>query len=133
MIYIFKMTSGEDVMGKIETNLLPEDEYYNIIDPMTVIGMRDETTAGLRLRDTLLLGVDNVLTVHVEHVLSYYQPSPQLAEYYEVASKYAKKYTRPAIQEQIIYATKEMEQEYDEQNIDQLGEMLRKFSGSSIH
>ena len=35
-VYVFKLTTGEDIIGVVENSLYTKDEYYNIIDPMYI-------------------------------------------------------------------------------------------------
>ncbi len=134
-VYVFKLTTGDDIIGVLENSPLTNDEYYNIIDPMNIVGARDDSgSMGMRLRDTLLLGSDNMLTIGNKNVLTYYEPIPQLANYYKRAYEYAKRFTKPIITEQIEMATKELEQDIleEEEQSEKLVDVLRRMSGSTL-
>lgn len=135
-VYIFKLTSGEDIIGMVENAVLPNEEYYNIIDPMNIVGARDESgSAGMRLRSTLLLSNEDTLTIAGKHVLSYYKPVTQLAQYYQKAAEYAKRYTKPMIHDQIEVAIKEIEHDFaeEEKEAERLGDIWKRIIGTTLH
>ena len=134
-VYVFKLTTGEDIVGVVENSLLTNDEYYNIIDPMTIVGARDENGAvSMRLRDTTLLSDDDMLTIHSKYVVTYYKPMLQFATYYSKAVDYAKKYTKPTIINQIEESIKDLEKDIveEEEHAKRLGDILRKITGSTL-
>lgn len=135
MIYIFKLTTGEDIIGVLENSPLTTDEYYNIIDPMTIVGARDDAgSTGMRLRDTLMLAETDILTLANKNVMTFYPPVTQLARYYQKASEYARRFTRPMILEQIEVAISELERDIADEELEssKLGDILRKITGSTL-
>lgn len=102
--YILKLTTGEEIMGKVDIE--SSDEYYNVVDPMLVVGSRDIYGEGaMKLRDALLLSDDAMLSIPSKHVILYYEPMLALQQYYDVAVDYSSKYTKPEISKQINDAT----------------------------
>ena len=134
-VYVFKLTNGDDVIGFVESPVLPNEEFYNIVDPMSIVGGRDETgSMGMRLCSTLLLGSEDVLTIAGRHVVTYYKPIPQLAEYYQRAAEYAKRFTKPVIYEQIELAIKDINRDLeDEQDAKQIGDLINTIIKSTLH
>lgn len=134
-VYVFKLTTGEDIIGVVENSLLPNDEYYNIIDPMYIVGARDESgSMGMRLRDATLLSEDNMFTIANKYVVTYYKPVPQFANYYLKAAEYARKYTKPMIMNQIEESVKDIERDMaeEEEHAQQIGDILRRITGSTL-
>ena len=138
-VYVFKLTNGDDVIGFMENPVLPNQEFYNIVDPMNIVGARDEGgSMGMRLRSTLLLGSEDVLTIAGRHVVTYYKPIPQLADYYQRAAEYAKRFTKPVIHEQIELAINDINRdledaETDEQDAKQIGDLINTIIKSTLH
>lgn len=138
-VYVFKLTNGDDVIGSVEGSVLPNEEFYNIVDPMTIVGARDEAgLMGMRLRATLLLGSEDVLTIAGKHVITYYKPIPQLAEYYQRATEYATKFTRPLIHEQIELAIREInrdlkEEEEIQEEAESIGDIVSRIVKTTLH
>lgn len=133
-IYILKLSSGEDIIGQVDTDLLTYNGFCNIITPMTIVGVRDEDGHGMRLRDTTMLSKDGALTIHSSAVISFYEPSDTMVEYYKSAVLFAMKYTRAAIDEQIKMAVKDLEQSMQEEQdvAEKLTNLLLRNSRSTL-
>lgn len=134
-VYVFKLTTGEDIIGVVENSPLSNDEYYNIIEPMYIVGSREESgSMGMRLRDATLLSEDNLFTIANKYVTTYYKPVPQFAKYYLKAAEYARKYTKPMIIGQIEESIKEIERDManEEEHAERIGDILRRITGSTL-
>lgn len=108
MITVFKLSNGEDMIGDVEEPLTSV-EFYNIINPMLIVGARDVYGEGtMKLRDALLLSDEGMMTIPSKHVITYYKPSIAMAAYYTQAVAYSTKCTRPEIAKQIDEATQDL-------------------------
>jgi hypothetical protein len=109
MIKIFKLTNGNEIIGEVSDEELTSNEFYNIMNPMLIIGADDDYGyGGMRLRDALLLSDEELLTVPVKHCIMFYNPSKVFREYYEVASVHYRSNTKKDIEEQIREATADL-------------------------
>lgn len=133
-IYILKLSTGEEIMGQVEDNLLTHSGFCNIITPMTIVGIRDDDGHGMRLRDTTMLSNDGMLTIHSSAVIGFYEPSDTMVDYYKSAVSFAMKYTRMAIDEQIKMAVKDLEQSMQEEQdaAEKLTKLLLSNSRSTL-
>ncbi len=119
MIKIFKLTNGNEIIGEITDEELTLNEYYNIINPMLIIGADDDYGyGGMRLRDALLLSDDDFMTIPAKHCMMYYSPSRVFVEYYQLANKHYKTNTKRDIEQQIKEATTELGQYMNDRTVD---------------
>lgn len=105
MIKIFKLTNGNEIIGDISEEELTSNEYYNIVNPMLIVGDEDYGYGGMRLRDALLLSDEDMLTIPAKHCIMYYNPSKVFSEYYELARVHYRINTKKDIEQQIREAT----------------------------
>lgn len=106
MIRIFKLTNGNEIIGEITEEELTSNEYYNIVNPMLIVGADDDYGyGGMRLRDALLLSDEDILTVPAKHCIMYYTPSKVFTNYYELARVHYRTNTKKDIEQQIREAT----------------------------
>ena len=109
MIKIFKLTNGNEIIGKITEEELTSNEYYNIVNPMLIVGGDDEYGyGGMRLRDALLLSDEDFLSVPAKHCIMYYNPSKVFSDYYELARVHYRANTKKDIEQQIREATQDL-------------------------
>lgn len=106
MIYVFKMISGQDVVGRVSSENDFSAGYFEVMDPMEI----DKTPEGMKLRDMLMLGTSDRLIFKVPQVITYYRPSDTLVDYYNKAVVYSKNFTKPAIEQQIRMASTDLEE-----------------------
>lgn len=135
MIVVFKIITGEEIIGKL--NCETDEEFdalenYELIDPMWIV----PTEAGsMKLRDACMLSENQGLIFVPECIITCYKPTINLINYYNKASTYSAEFTRDSIASQIDIATYELEQMMrDEKDYaDKMSEIIRKFSGSKLH
>lgn len=109
MIKIFKLTNGNEIIGEITEEELSNNEFYNIMNPMLIIGADDDYGhGGMRLRDALLLSDEELLTVPAKHCIMFYNPSKVFRDYYELARIHYRTNTKKEIEEQIQEATADL-------------------------
>lgn len=108
MIYIFKLSTGEEVIGSMDYKPYTYD-YFNIDNPMQIVG--GITDSALRLRNMLLLSCETMISIPAKHVITSYDPSQAVVDYYEKAVKYHDYYTKKDIDLQIKQASKLLESE----------------------
>lgn len=133
MIVIFKLTTGEEVIGRTLSD--PKDEWINIEDPMYIVGVReDDRVSGLRLRDAVMLSSDTFLTIPSKHIITWYEPNSMLTSYYNKAIVYNTTYVRPSIDTHIHYAIEDMDERMvsEEKAAKILTEMLLKAANTSL-
>lgn len=135
MITVFKLISGEEIIGKVECETDEEFnalEQYELIDPMWIV----PTEAGsMKLRDAVMLSENSALIFVPECIITCYKPSISLVNYYNKASEYSTQYTREMINNQIDLATYELDQMIrdEKEYASKMGEVLRKITGSKLH
>lgn len=107
MITIFKLINGEEIIGDVEGST---DAYYNVSDPMSIIGIREDSpfNSGLRLRNTLVLSEEEFISVPLKSVVIQYKPSKPMCEYYLASVQYNKMYVNPEVNKQIVNSAKEL-------------------------
>lgn len=134
MITILRLTTGEDLIGEIEEDWTQEDEYCNLVHPMVIVSARDETGGAMKLRDFFLLSEETLLSVPMEFILTWYEPTHTLQEYYKKASYYSRTFTKVMVDEQIRYATQELEEMIAEESKEatKLTDILMKATGSRL-
>lgn len=135
MIRIFKLVTGEEIIGEIDDNLLTNTNYYRILNPMSILNVRDDYGyAGMRLRDIFIISSEEYFTVKADHVVSHYAPTDNMITYYQTTSHYSNTYTKPVIDEQIKSATAEMERNIEDEkdSLREYTEQLLRASGSTL-
>lgn len=126
MIYIFKIISGEEYIGKLDAAPYNNMEYYNITLPMAVVdGIDEYGGVTMKLRDAMLLSDDNILTIPNKMMIAYYPASKIMVEYYGKAVLYAKEYTKKKVEKQIKEATSMLNDAMAETAMDRILRELR--------
>jgi hypothetical protein len=135
MIIVFKILTGEEIIGVLDCNTdeeFEELESYDLIDPMWIVPGERGT---LKLRDALMLGENETLIFIPETIITCYKPSKSLVNYYSRAIDYSKNFVRKEIDEQINTATGEMEDilREESQGIAKLANALLKIPSTKLH
>lgn len=133
MITIFKLTTGEEVIGRTFSDMT--DEWINIEDPMYIVGLREEDRVlGLRLRDAVMLGSDTLMSLPAKYIIATYEPNDMLIAYYNKAIVYNTTYARPSIGMHIQYAIEDIEERMkaEETAAKVLTDMLLKAANTSL-
>ena len=82
MIICLKLIDGSELVGVIEA--IPEKgEDFNIETPAYIIEVRTNTTVGVRLSPFMFHSDNSLFTFKDKHVITYCNPTANLAEYYE--------------------------------------------------
>jgi hypothetical protein len=135
MIYVFKLISGEEIIGAFESDdeLSKNDvEYYNIATPMVIIDEYDEFgSATMKLRDAMLLSDEELMSLPSKTVMTYYPVSKIMADYYEKAVVFAKQYTKKKINRQIKDASDQLDEHMSEKSIEKVLRELRLRTANS--
>lgn len=135
MITVFKLISGEEIIGRLECETDEEFnslDQYELIDPMWIV----PTDGGaMKLRDAAMLSENSALIFVPECIITCYKPSVSLINYYNKASEYSTQYTRESIANQIDLATYELDQMIrdEKEYAAKMGDILRKMTGSKLH
>lgn len=116
MITILRLTTGEEIIGEIENELLTKNEYYNILNPMLIVSSREDDGGAMKLRDYFLLSDEEVLSLPARQVLAEYTPTYTMQEYYKKASYYQRNYIKILVDEQIRVATTELDNMISQEN-----------------
>ena len=109
MITILRLTTGEEIIGEIENDLLTNNEYYNILNPMLIVSSKEDYGGAMKLRDYFLLSDEELLSLPAKQVVVEYAPTYTMQEYYKKASYYQRTYTKIIVDEQIRVATTELD------------------------
>lgn len=136
MILIFKLTTGNDIMGDVQIDCdhledLDYNPYITIKDPMSI----ESDIEGLRLRDCLILSDQNTLVFRTQNILTYYKPFDNMVKYYKKAVKHSKKHTRPTAKDYILNAAAEVDppaKAFDEEQTARLTAALLKAAGTKL-
>jgi len=124
MIYIFKLISGEELIGAIDSE--DTTEFYNIASPMAIVDGLDEYGGVImKLRDGMMLSDEILMTIPKRSVITYYEASKVMNDYYQKAIVYAKQYTKKKIERQIKEATEQLDEVMSENNIEKVLRELR--------
>ena len=135
MIVIFRLYSGEEIIGKLNVNTDEEFdnlEHYELFDPMWIV----PTDGGaMKLRDACMLSLNEALIFHPESIITCYKPIDNLINYYQKACRYSVDFTRESIASQIDLAAQELDQMMQEEKeyIAKMSATLRKITGSKLH
>lgn len=135
MIVVFRLYSGEEIIGRLTAETDEEFdnlEYYELMEPMWIV----PTEGGsMKLRDACMLALNEALIFHPESIITCYKPIENLINYYKKASAYSSEIARESIANQIDLATYELEQMLREEKeyAANIGEVLRKITGSKLH
>lgn len=135
MIVVFKLVSGEEIIGRMVCESDEEFdtlEMYELFDPMWIV---PNDYGAMKLRDALMLSENISLIFNPGDVITCYKPIKNLVNYYKRASEYSTDFTRESIASQIDLATYELEQmmQEEKEQIAKLGDVLRKITGSKLH
>jgi len=128
MIYVFKLISGEEFIGALDSDENPNNdvEFYNITNPMDILDGHDEYgSVTMKLRDVMLLSDDNFISIPRKAIIAYYPVSKIMVEYYQKAIMYANQYTKKKIERQIKEATNQLDEYMAESNIEKVLRELR--------
>ena len=133
MIYVIKLISGEEYIGKFDGDESPksDSEYYNIVGPMVIIDDQDKSGGvSMKLRDGLMLSDDDMISFPRKFVVAYYPASKVMAEYYLKAIIYCRQHTKKRIEKQIKEATDELDAVMSENNSEKVLKefILRNFN-----
>lgn len=124
MIYIFKLVSGEELIGPLDSD--DTTEFYNIASPMTIVDGFDEYGGVImKLRDGMMLSDENLMSLPNKSVITYYEASKVMNTYYQKAIVYAKEYSKKKIERQIKEATEQLDEAMSENNIEKVLRELR--------
>ena len=134
MIIVFKIVTGEDIIGTVnlpDGSNLGDMDPIDIVDPMYIVEMEG---GGMKLRDACMLAADDILSVDPNSVVSYYYPSAAFIEYYNKASHYARTFTRDVINNQIIASVYDLEEQMkeDQRSAERISDILMKITGSTL-
>ena len=129
MIYVFKLISGEEFIGALDSddeNPSNTVEFYNIVSPMAIVDGYDEYgTVTMKLRDGMMLSDNELMTIPSKAMMTYYPASKVMTEYYQKAIIYAKQYTKKKIERQVKEATEQLDDAMSEKNIEKVLRELR--------
>jgi hypothetical protein len=124
MIYIFKLISGEELIGAFDSE--DTTEFYNIASPMTIVDGIDEYGGVImKLRDGMMLSDESLMSIPKKSVITYYEASKVMDAYYQKAIVYAKQYTKKKIERQIKEATEQLDDAMSENNMEKILRELR--------
>jgi len=135
MKVVFKLISGEEIIGALACETIEEFdklEQYELMDPMWIV---PDKGGAMKLRDACMLSENDGLIFVPECIITCYRPSINLTNYYLQASEYSKTFTRVGVGEQIDLATLELQQMMQEEKEQEtkMGEIYRKITGSKLH
>lgn len=135
MIVVFKLLSGEEVIGRMECETDEEFDkldYYELFDPMWIVPSEQ---GAMKLRDALMLSENLSLIFNPNDVITCYKPMQSFVDYYKRASEYSINFTRASIASQIELATQELDDSMREEKEQaaKLGEILRRITGAKLH
>lgn len=135
MIVVFKLLSGEEIIGRMvcETDEEFETlEMYELFDPMWIV---PNENGAMKLRDALMLSENLSLIFNPGDVITCYKPMQSFIDYYSRACEYSINFTRASIATQIELATQELEDTMREEKEQaaKFGEVLRKITGAKLH
>lgn len=129
MIYVFKLISGEEFIGALDSddeNPSNTVEFYNIVSPMAIVDGYDEYgTVTMKLRDAMLLSDDKMLSIPSKAMMTYYPASKVMVDYYQKAIVFANNYTKKKIERQIKDATQQLDEHMSESSIEKVLRELR--------
>jgi hypothetical protein len=135
MIAVFKLISGEEIIGRLEVDTEEEFdalEQYELHEPMWIV---PSDGGSMKLRDALMLSENTSLIFIPECIITCYRPSIPLISYYKRASEYSTNFTRETIDIQIEMATQDLVQVMNEEKEQaaKAAELLRNITGSKLH
>lgn len=135
MILVFKLISGEEIIGALAVETdddFDKLEQFELMDPMWIVPTKD---GAMKLRDACMLSANDGLIFIPECIITCYKPSTNLINYYLQASEYSKTFTREGIGAQIDLATIELQQAMEEEKEQEakMGELYRKITGAKLH
>lgn len=102
------LSSGDEVIGDV----VVFDDYIEVHNPMYII----DGEVGMKLRDALILSDSNKLIFKMKDVITFYNPTDILVEYYKKAVVYSSKHTKAATQKQIKYAIEDLDEMMHEES-----------------
>lgn len=114
-VYVLKLSNDEELIAKFEHGLYNDTDHFVAIDPMSIIGMRDDTygSAGMRLRNAMVMSDSDTLVLRGRFVMSWYEPSAVMLAYYNAAVEYNKNYSKRAVDRQIVMAAEDLQKHAD--------------------
>jgi hypothetical protein len=110
-IYILKLSNNEELIAEFDHDLSDDLDGFVCTSPMSVIGMREDNpygAGGMRLRNALVLSDQDTLVIRSRFVMSWYEPSVAIKEYYKTAVLYNVAYSKNAVDLQIMKASNEL-------------------------
>lgn len=84
-VYILKLVTGEQIIGKCEDDISNDDTLINIEEPFTidtVYDAHDEYSTRTYLAPFMFYSETNLFTIQAKHVILYTLPSMEMHEYY---------------------------------------------------
>lgn len=132
MIYVFRFTNGDELIGEVSD---PTHDVIELGNPMEIVSGRDEVgNPVMKLRDSLMLSDDKSLPIFKKDIITYYKPFKALEVYYAQALRYAKEYAKPQIAMQIEASSRDLDQtiKEEEQNTSKLTDLLMKISKTTL-
>jgi hypothetical protein len=114
-VYVLKLSNDEELIAKFEHVLNNETDQYVAIDPMSIIGMRDDSygSSGMRLRNAMVMSDSDTLILRGRFVMSWYEPSVAMLAYYNAAVAYNKNFSKKAVDSQITNAAEDLQKHAD--------------------
>jgi hypothetical protein len=133
MITVFKLISGEEIIGKLDIETDEEFdklEQFELHDPMWIVSAEG---GSMKLRDALILSENTSLIFIPECIITCYKPSTPLTNYYNRAREYSIDYTRAAVDAQIEIAAQDLEQLIADEKELSFSDILRDMTGTKLH
>lgn len=114
-VYVLKLSNDEELMAEFEHALTNETEEFLAINPMSIIGMRDDTygSSGMRLRNAMVMSDSDYIILRGRFVMAWYEPSVAMLAYYKAAVAYNKNFSKAAVDSQIIAAAADLQKQAD--------------------
>lgn len=124
MLKVFKLVNGEEIIGQV-VSLNHEASDISLLNPMTILGFDDDS--GFRLQNTLILAADNGILLPSYHILTCYNPSDSLANYYFTAVEYSNNYLKTQVNLQIQMSAQRLHMAFEEMK-DKMSEQKKYFT-----
>ena len=114
-VFILKLSNDEELLAEFEHALTKDTDEYLAINPMSIIGMRDDTygSSGMRLRNAMVMSDSDHIIIRGRFVMAWYEPSAAMLAYYNAAVAYNKNFSKQAVDSQIIAAAADLQEQAD--------------------
>jgi hypothetical protein len=109
-VYVLKLVNDEEIIAEFDHALSDDTPEFVCYQPMSVIGMREDTPygGGMRLRNALVLSDDTSLIIRSRFVMAWYEPGQVMRKYYQAAIDYNLSYSKETVDGQIAKAAAEL-------------------------